>query len=354
MILLGNIFTLSYPMGNNRIALYDFIRGIAMLFVLLHHAVMPAWRYLVVFHMPLFFFLSGFVSSKKELPTFDRYCMTRFKRLMIPYFAFGMVDIITHTCLDILIYHQGYSTFRGIIGLLTCQLEPWGGIGIYWFLYTIFVADLFIYPLNKYTKNNFMAKFLATIIMLFLSYCSSHWIDLSLFSLDKAFMAAAFILIGGLCKPFSEVLMEQRFKWSHIVLIIIGLLGVYISKLMNPQLVLMYINQYGDYFWFLVGATAGIVASVLIGKYLFMLLRKNEGFVYRLFMWMGFNSLVLFPVHLLIKEYFGVSLRSLGLLLGISHWMLLFLSFIIIGIPMSNFISNYVPWLLGQRKVART
>lgn len=188
-----------------------------MFLVLMQHAVIPGWRYLLVFHLPLFFFLSGLVSGNKELPPFGQYVWSRFKRLMIPYFAFGVVDVIIHFILDAAVYHQGYSVLYGLIGIITCQLEPWGGIGVYWFLYTIFVAELLLYPINKFLTGCVSAKWGGEILMLLLSYCSTHWIDLSLFSFDKAFMAAAFILFDNICKPLACRLEELRFKWTQLI-----------------------------------------------------------------------------------------------------------------------------------------
>lgn len=39
----------------------DFARGLAMILVLWHHASLPGSAYILGFHMPLFFFLSGYL-----------------------------------------------------------------------------------------------------------------------------------------------------------------------------------------------------------------------------------------------------------------------------------------------------
>ena len=51
-----------------------------MMLVLLHHCGVPGKEYILAFHMPFFFFLSGMVSGNKELPSFGDYLKTRFKR----------------------------------------------------------------------------------------------------------------------------------------------------------------------------------------------------------------------------------------------------------------------------------
>ena len=79
-------------------------------------------------------------------------------------------------------------------------------------------------------------------------------------------MAAAFILLGRLFQPLKSYLSTMKFQWVDMVLIVLGCVGIYVSKLMNSQSVLMYNNQYGDYLWFFVGAISGIMASLLLGK----------------------------------------------------------------------------------------
>lgn len=346
--MIKNIVSLENPKHCNRIDLYDFLRGMAMLLVLLQHAVIPGWRYLCVFHMPLFFFLSGLVSGYKKMPPFGRYVRLRFKRLIIPYFAFGVIDVVLHTLLDMFYYHQGYSILGGLCGILTGQREFGGGVGIYWFLITMFVADLLIYPINKYVVNCNPVKWGGVFVLLMLSYCSSHWFDLSLFTLDKSFMAAAFILVGSLCKQQAKYLEDTSFRWVEALLILLGITGVIVSRQMNEQTVLMYINQYGNYLWFAIGAISGILATLLIGKYLFLTIKNRKGILYRLLMWMGYNSLVLFPVHLQIKMYVGkVIYAQVGT--GNFYHISILITMLFLGVPICNFISHYLPWLLGMK-----
>lgn len=352
MAFVNNTFTLDYPKNKNRIDIYDFLRGFAMLLVIIQHAVIPGWRYLLTFHMPLFFFLSGLVSGNKELPTFGKYAWTRFKRLMIVYFVFGLLDISIYYVGSIVI-HKPYDIMMALLGVLTGQygFVPTAFSGIYWFLFVMFMADLLIYPFVKYAKNNKFILLGGTLMFTLLSYGSTHWFTLSIFTIDKSFMAAVFLLLGSMCKPIAKYLLDLQFRWVEVFMIGVGILGIWLSKEMNPESVLMFKNQYGDYLWFFIGAITGILAVFFIGKYLYILLSNSENIVYRLLMWIGFNSLILFPVHLEIKQYFGHALEHFGLY----NWILILLIMIVLSIPLCNFITHYMPWILGQfpNKVVR-
>ena len=345
--IIGNVLSLSYDTGKKRIDLYDFLRGLAMMIVLLQHSGIPGKEYLLTFHMPLFFFLSGIVSGNKELPSFGVYVWTRFKRLMVVYFVFGLLDISLYY-IQGLIMHNPYDIKMAFLGIITGQygFVPDAQSGIYWFLMVLFIADMLIYPINKYARNSLVILG-GAIFFLILSYGSTHWFKLSVFTLDKAFMASFFLLLGSLFKPLRHYLEDLKVRWLEICAVLLCVFLVWLSKTHNSYLVLMYLNQYGDYGWFFLGALAGIVAAMLFGKYLYILLVNRKDIMYRLFMWIGFNSLIIFPVHLEIKQYFSRFYNHLG----INNWLLLLITMIVLSVPICNFITKYLPWVLGQSKI---
>ena len=111
--------------AGKRVLLYDWLRIIATLWVIIGHsvfiqdslthgqdlsAVLPSlslayngsflsfcrflsgWVY--IFHMPLFFAISGAVLALKPLPSFDDFLRSKAKRLLIPYFACGLLFML--------------------------------------------------------------------------------------------------------------------------------------------------------------------------------------------------------------------------------------------------------------------
>ena len=262
---------------------------------------------------------------------------------MIPYFSFGFLTIIiNYCCLTVL--GKEFDFLMAAVGIITGQ---YGFVsdtysGIYWFLFVMFMADLMIYPINKYFRNNKIAIFSGVFLFLALSYLTTHLFPIPIFTIEKSFMGAAFILLGELCKPCTAYLHDAKFGWKEFIVIILAAVGVLLSEIMNDEKVLMYLNQYGNYGWFLLGAVSGIVAVILISKNLFNLWSKNQRWVYKLVMWVGFNSLVMFPVHLMIKQYLGLFISFVP-----GSCILLFILMFVVGIPLCNFITNYMPWMLG-------
>lgn len=352
MSLVQNVFSLAYPQKEGRIVLLDFIRGFAMLLVILQHSEIPGQQYLLAFHMPLFFFLSGFVSGNRKNACFFKYLSTRFRRLMIPYLSFGILFIVAYYFLS-LIMGVDYDVLYALLGMVTGQygfVNPFLS-GIYWFLITLFVADLLTYPFCKLADSHEQIQLFiilgGAVLFILLSYITTHGNPITLFTIDKSFMAAAFILIGRACKPLSSYILNCRIGLYDCILAIMGCFFLYISVSKNNQEVLMYINQYGDYGWFFLGSFAGIVVSLLIAKIVEKEL-SSSGLVYIFLLWAGYNSLVLFPVHVTLL----LLLRLSGFysLIGIDNFLIHFSIVLILCMPISNIISNYLPWMLGDFK----
>ena len=88
------IFRIKQSDSANRLEQPDYLRGMAMLLVLLHHAEVPYGDWILTFHMPLLFVLSGymeFLLPKKR--SFLPYLKNRILRLLVPYFLFEGVNL---------------------------------------------------------------------------------------------------------------------------------------------------------------------------------------------------------------------------------------------------------------------
>jgi len=74
-----SIFHIREKHHANRIQLLDFLRGAGMLLVVLHHSDIPHGHWILAFHMPLLFFLSGYTLHLIPiLPVFLTSCAADF------------------------------------------------------------------------------------------------------------------------------------------------------------------------------------------------------------------------------------------------------------------------------------
>lgn len=119
----------------------DILRGYAISLVVLGHAIIiyPQNLHLITwcrflydlicsFHMPLFFFISGFIYHyfEKGLKGYIHYIKNKAKRLLVPYLIFSGIQLIPRYIFVNLVNKKVTSLFDGIINIFTG-----GGIGFY-------------------------------------------------------------------------------------------------------------------------------------------------------------------------------------------------------------------------------
>lgn len=143
---------------------YDWVdaaKGLGIIFVVLGHAIadtMPnapifgkIFQIIYSFHMPLFFFLSGFCGikalQKRQLHEKEAYILERFKRLMIPYLFVGICYI------PIKLFMADYVTkkidMRHIVMGFLCGDNPNSQL---WTLYVLFLDAVFLCVMSNAGK----------------------------------------------------------------------------------------------------------------------------------------------------------------------------------------------------------
>lgn len=94
-------------MGSKRENWVDIAKGIGIVLVVMGHACCPKIPHGIIysFHMPLFFFLSGFFISRQCKNDFYTYLKKNIKSLLLPYFYFNLISIAFNYIMSI-IFHK--------------------------------------------------------------------------------------------------------------------------------------------------------------------------------------------------------------------------------------------------------
>ena len=135
----------------------DVLRGFGMLLVVVGHLYSGPWtHYIYSFHMPLFFFLSGFCAARKERQEpFGQYVLKKCRTLLLPYVVFFFLSLL----IIFFLYHDKPSVWPGGLSVpaVLKALVLSGGylirIPLYnyplWYLPHLFAADLIFYWLRR-------------------------------------------------------------------------------------------------------------------------------------------------------------------------------------------------------------
>lgn len=254
----------------NRIGYIDMAKGLAIILVIVGHSsfVPPlAKMILYIFHIPLFFFLSGFTLNVRKYETFSGYFLNKWKSLVVPFF---LLNIFVFLFQLFVMYPDQVLSFN-ILQFIK-QLLISDRLHIYfqlWFLNVLFLAHVFSYFILKrgWNLGQWMIIILSLFVLVYLGqkiYEKEYYL---IWNIDLVPVAMIFILLGVWTKNNLHRL-EKYF--SVYFLPVVGVLTVLIGRmnyrLSGNQIVDLYYQQIGNHFLFYIAAISGIWSVLIFFK----------------------------------------------------------------------------------------
>ena len=206
----------------------DCVKAIGMILVYIGHCHIPGVnKYIYLFHMPLFFIISGYLWNieKNKSMNFKTFFQKKFKSYIIPYFKIASVCfVVWGVCIN-------YFRLNGFSDEYLRQIAQYiFGIFIYsrgtiewlpqcspiWFLACLFVAEIVYYFIMK-MRIPVVGVFLAGI----LGFIFSGWLKLP-WNIDNAFSAIVLLYIGMLIRKYWSLLVNWK------IIIPISLIAVFV------------------------------------------------------------------------------------------------------------------------------
>ena len=143
----------------------SFAKGIGIMLMVLGHTFFSDYgcALIYMFHMPLFFFLSGYCFKESYLGDFRNFARKRISRIYIPFVKWGLIFLLLHNVLFHLNVYNDVWGFEGEVSQLYsvsdylkktffiffCLSGNEQVLGGYWFLHTMFFASFIFYGLLK-------------------------------------------------------------------------------------------------------------------------------------------------------------------------------------------------------------
>lgn len=304
-----------------------------MLFVVLGHCYMgledPVNRFILSFHMPVFFFLSG-MCAKASDGTFSAWAAKKTRGLIIPQLTLAAIVFIYAVA------SHGVSAETLIDSLLV------------WFLPTLYICTLLFYWLARFAGVSLKAW----VLVLCAVAVAAPIVDL--LGLDVCPIRPETVLAGlfFFCLGHVWRLADPKVgafgrpsMWAAAVLLVPVLFAL--SQLNAP--IAMYEGSYGFWPLFYLTATVGTVWVCLLGRLL-------EGVFF--LAWFGQVSVIVFVLHFrLIPLLRAIAVRVLsvaGLPLGANGMaVLLFVLAMAILVPLVGFCDKHLGFLFGKGKAKK-
>ena len=196
-----------------RLSFVDIAKGIAIICIILGHlSIHPINRVVFIFHIPIFYFITGyFISQKRRITEFVK---TKARTLLVPYYITCLVIIILGT-LKGFMHGKALSNFKmwlyaAVYAAGDSYKEPFhiNAIGAIWFLWASFWGSVFLRIALEYKK----AIRIGLIAMLFLlGYYSRElfWFPLSI---QAGACATLFMYMGYLLHESTDILSRIPYE----------------------------------------------------------------------------------------------------------------------------------------------
>lgn len=285
-----------------RITWIDMAKGYGIIFVIIGHIGLgPISDWIYTFHIPLFFFLSGYVFSNKN--SFGEFFKKKIKSMIIPYFSLGVVVVAFK---ELIYYRTGDCTTFGYIKVVL-DLFIQERMSTLWFLACLFLINIIFYFMLKWIKNKtLMAIAIAVITVAGLVYYRLGGQPLP-WNLDVCMTAISFFYVGYAIKQYGDKLRDFASKTSTSVILFLAcgaanLVFGYLSYRISGSVLNMFDSVYGFEPFTYISAFAGIACVVIISKW----------FVIKPVKYIGENSLLYFAWHQTVFMTISVDLLTLA------------------------------------------
>ena len=285
--------------NNARVELYDWIRILATIFVVIGHAtyinittthggidyMLPAnfsptynsslflsfrllafWVY--SFHMPLFFFLSGAVLGLKSFSHFFPFVKSKLHRLIIPYILVGLFFMFP------IKYLGNFYTANGLSKTIISFFTGFGGLddGHLWFLTALFWCLIIFVCIEKIMdKLHINYPIITLLICLIISQFSIKYITFSFLQINKSLYNLQWLALGYL---FESCRRRYTIPYSYSILISVFIILIYLLtyRIISPHYNISIIS----------GIIFSIALSVVLSP-LFQLIKNKYSMHYKNF-----------------------------------------------------------------------
>ncbi|MBF0505103.1 MAG: acyltransferase family protein [Candidatus Omnitrophica bacterium] len=333
-----------------RVAWLDTAKALGIFLVILgHHKINSTiliWIY--SFHMPLFFFISGYLFNPEKYPVFSSFFVKKFRTLIIPYFFFSLFSYLFWLLIVHKLSIHGLSLRMDPIKPLISIIY---GIGVngweqpldkaLWFLLCLFVAEILFWKINSCCNRKQLPLMIIGLVILsfilsILNLPKLPW------SVDVAITASVFYGIGFLYKDMVMIWMNNKnFIPSLLFLLIINLLCCSLNGITSIN------GNHGNFILFYISGIAGVLFLIGISKLIIVnstieIIGQNTLIIMGM---SGISFFVLRGIIYLITKSLPMMTSEVPIFIAVAYSILQ----ILFLIPIIHLLNKYFPFVIGRR-----
>jgi len=316
-----------------RIHWVDWMKTIGMYLIVLGHFFSIGNTYIYVFSVPLFFFISGFLTKREiEAKVFwKKLCYN----LAVPMFLIAFLNFLIGGIFNI---YAGKEFGNVIIFLISSIFGFHEGVVNLWFVYTLILLKILLQYLPK--RAIWPAAVLFLLLAVLVKRCPIEIMGYSVSQTPNAIvdvcLAYPFFMVGFFAKKYKDKLCSVKITWKSLLPISISIVLWYLCGKYNGS-VYLYICNYGNYLLLcLAGSLSGIFLTYIVCRFL-------EKFKNTVTFIISKGSIIILGFHswlIICVRHFFRDVSWMDFLWA----LLILLSFI----PVIMMVEKYFPLLMGK------
>lgn len=308
----------------------NIMRGMAVLCVVIGHSfnstATPTFlgfvkSFVYCFHMPAFFFISGFLEgeNKRNFSEKKQVIVKKAKRLMVPYFFLTVISVLLKLLFGAFARNPlNYSTV--VVDVLIGRNNPNGGL---WFLYALFIISVFGILFDTINRTSLTCAMFVIYMLNMVAFKQSEYIVAFFFNY------AWIYFMGGIVRKY----FYNKLKSSELIVSLYGKAIVIVTLI--GYIVLAYIKIYLIQSWVL--ATIVTVIGVVLLFVCAMQIEYNN-YWKKLWMLLGDYGMDIYMIGYYVQQtIFVVCGKILGFNYLIYSWLML-ISGLIVPVLLSKWI----------------
>ena len=337
-------------------------KAIGIILMVIGHSIGPNCfcRFIYFFHMPLFFFCSGFFYKVPESWYLcGQFVIRRIKGLYFPFVKWSIIFLLLHNLFFYLLFYPIDNDYYGIydigdyIGHLRSILITMTGqdkmLDPFWFLKELLFASIIVCLLTFFLKKfSFRYKKLLLWLVLIALAVITKPGELGvpvIWNLSILFLSASFFMAGHI---YHKIENKDSYNWA----------GFFISMAIVFSVTLIW-NDSLDMLWYNAYSVLLYIPTALVG--IFMVLSASNLLErYRIkyyFYYIGNNTLIILSLHLLvfkIVNYIIISVYDLPIECLADTYIkqknqLLWIIYVVVGIVLPLLFQKFYGVVVGSK-----
>lgn len=319
----------------------DVVKAIGIILMTMGHVSFGSEfnQWIAGFHMPLFFFVSGYLFNDKNSDT-KKYLINKCQTLLLPYITFGFVNLVIWCVLNNDI--QCCNMIKHLFFINTEGMEISGPL---WFLSALFISSIILFYINRFIKNKIIFVFVILFVMSF-GLLETQLLSFRLpFAIGPGLVGSGIMYFGLIYRKYVD--NHRRYKSiTYIVLFVFASLSI-----MNNQHVNMRTDSYAIIPVSILNALIMSISILELARNLCEKLNKsivgkkiinNFSLIGRYsLVYLGFNQTVIFALAPIVMQVEPIVLKKL---------ILLVMTFVMLSIITYAIYHTKIKYLLGVKR----